>query len=264
MKNKYIMIGELSKLTGVNAKSLRYYEKIGVLIPAFIDPENDYRYYAYSQIQLVYSIQFYVEMGIPLSELHRFINKKTGRINFKEQISYGIEIAQKKQQKIQQQIEHAKILCKEIDRADKVRFSMNGITSEIPQKSCAVNPIESSVSTSKFYHEMLQMLNDLNKASISIECEMGLLRIEENETVQNYIFISIQPQKDFSNCPFKIINFPAQTYNCKKANLEKENDELNLVAMLPEKHPHYAFFIESMASDFDYHFPDFELRWTLD
>ena len=39
-----ISIGDLSKLTGVNIKSLRYYEKIGVLLPAYVDPDSRYRY----------------------------------------------------------------------------------------------------------------------------------------------------------------------------------------------------------------------------
>ena len=43
-KKRLFSIGKLSKLTGVHVQSLRYYETIGILKPAYIDPESNYRY----------------------------------------------------------------------------------------------------------------------------------------------------------------------------------------------------------------------------
>ncbi len=40
-------IGKLAKLTGVHIQSLRYYETIGILRPAMIDPDSGYRYYTF-------------------------------------------------------------------------------------------------------------------------------------------------------------------------------------------------------------------------
>lgn len=42
----YLTIGEFAKLHNVNQKSLRYYEQIGALVPAWTDPSTGYRYYA--------------------------------------------------------------------------------------------------------------------------------------------------------------------------------------------------------------------------
>ena len=41
---KYFTIGEISKMKGVGIKSLRYYDKVGVLKPAYINQETGYRY----------------------------------------------------------------------------------------------------------------------------------------------------------------------------------------------------------------------------
>ncbi len=46
-KKRLFSIGKLSKLTGVHVQSLRYYETIGILKPAYIDPESHYRYYTF-------------------------------------------------------------------------------------------------------------------------------------------------------------------------------------------------------------------------
>lgn len=38
-------IGEFSKIVGLTIKALRYYEEVGILIPAQVDEVNNYRYY---------------------------------------------------------------------------------------------------------------------------------------------------------------------------------------------------------------------------
>ncbi|WP_334077402.1 helix-turn-helix domain-containing protein [Paenibacillus sanfengchensis] len=50
MENKtYFSIGEVSNIKNVTIKALRYYHKIGLLIPAYTNPDNGYRYYTMNQ-----------------------------------------------------------------------------------------------------------------------------------------------------------------------------------------------------------------------
>ena len=57
MKN-YFLISEFAKLRGININSLRYYEKLGILKPAYIDENTNYRYYSVEQISLLNKIIF--------------------------------------------------------------------------------------------------------------------------------------------------------------------------------------------------------------
>ena len=41
---KRYTIGEISHITGVSKDTLRYYDRIGVFKPEYVDPENQYRY----------------------------------------------------------------------------------------------------------------------------------------------------------------------------------------------------------------------------
>ena len=43
-------IGDFSKMSKTTIKTLRYYEKEGLLRPIFIDPNTSYRYYESSQL----------------------------------------------------------------------------------------------------------------------------------------------------------------------------------------------------------------------
>ena len=39
-------IGEMSKLFGINIRTLRYYDSIGLLRTEYTDPDTGYRYYS--------------------------------------------------------------------------------------------------------------------------------------------------------------------------------------------------------------------------
>lgn len=69
MKNELLSIGEVSRMKGVSHKSLRYYEQLGILTPAYIDPSSGYRYYAMNQMIVVDVIITCIELGIPLKTL---------------------------------------------------------------------------------------------------------------------------------------------------------------------------------------------------
>lgn len=45
-KENLLSIGALSKQTGVHIKSLRYYDSLGILRPAYVDSSSGYRYYS--------------------------------------------------------------------------------------------------------------------------------------------------------------------------------------------------------------------------
>ena len=49
MKKIFFTIGEVSEIKGITKKALRFYEKIGLLKPHHINPENGYRFYSWEQ-----------------------------------------------------------------------------------------------------------------------------------------------------------------------------------------------------------------------
>lgn len=61
-------IGEAAAMTGVSIRTLRYYDKIGLLKPAEIS-EAGYRYYTEREISLLQQILFYRELEFPLEDI---------------------------------------------------------------------------------------------------------------------------------------------------------------------------------------------------
>ena len=49
-------IGELSKYQNISKQTLIFYDKIGLFKPAYVDPNNGYRYYSSQQIDYLDTI----------------------------------------------------------------------------------------------------------------------------------------------------------------------------------------------------------------
>lgn len=71
----YLTIGDFAKLRNVDRKSLRYYERIGSLIPAYTDPQTNYRYYKLEQLVDLDTILLCLELGIPLKQAANYKNQ---------------------------------------------------------------------------------------------------------------------------------------------------------------------------------------------
>lgn len=64
-------ISQLSKLSGVSARTLRYYDEINLLHPSRTN-EAGYRFYGDKEVNLLQQILFYRERGLSLEKI-RFI-----------------------------------------------------------------------------------------------------------------------------------------------------------------------------------------------
>ena len=107
MKN-FLSIGEVGKIEGVSAKSLRYYERLGILVPAYINPETGYRYYTVDQLLIVDLITICVETGIPLKNLQKYITDQQ-TINIQHLLVEGEEMIDQKIDKLKKQNNFSRI-----------------------------------------------------------------------------------------------------------------------------------------------------------
>lgn len=62
-------IGEVAGILGISVQTLRHYSKIGLLEPAYINPETGYRYYSYIQLSLIDRIRYLQNFGLSLKEI---------------------------------------------------------------------------------------------------------------------------------------------------------------------------------------------------
>ena len=61
-------IKELSELAGISARTLRYYDEIGLLKPSGVN-DAGYRYYGEREVESLQQILFYRERGFELKTI---------------------------------------------------------------------------------------------------------------------------------------------------------------------------------------------------
>ena len=66
-------IGQFSVMFQLNKKTLRYYDDIGLFKPAFVDENNQYRYYNENQIAVMKEIVRLKDIGIPLDLIGKIL-----------------------------------------------------------------------------------------------------------------------------------------------------------------------------------------------
>ena len=64
-----LKIGDFSKLSHLTIKTLRFYEKEGLLKPASVDEWNNYRFYETSQLETAAKIRSYRQLGLSVEEI---------------------------------------------------------------------------------------------------------------------------------------------------------------------------------------------------
>jgi DNA-binding transcriptional MerR regulator len=99
-------VNKLAHISGVSIRTLRFYDEIGLLKPAYYG-DNNYRYYEEEQLLMLQQILFYRELGVALGEIQRVINSD----NFSK-----IETLASHRQALTGDIERKQQLIETIDR----------------------------------------------------------------------------------------------------------------------------------------------------
>ena len=73
MASTYYRIGEVSRATGISKDTLHFYDRIGLLVPDHIDPENQYRYYSLRNLWQLDIITTCRKLDIPLDLVRQIL-----------------------------------------------------------------------------------------------------------------------------------------------------------------------------------------------
>jgi len=92
-----LKIGEFSRLSQVTVKTLHYYDELGLIKPAHIDPATSYRFYTIQQLPRIHRIMALKELGLSLEQIGLMLDDEMST----EQIRGMLRL---KQAEIQQQM----------------------------------------------------------------------------------------------------------------------------------------------------------------
>jgi len=210
-KNNLLSIGDMAKLTGASIKSLRYYEQINILKPAYIDPDSKYRYYTFNQVILAGIIRACIEFDIPLKKLAEFVDSDD-TVNFKKLLSYGKENAKKKIKAMEKGLKFIDIIEREIDQAGQHKIGQI-YSREMTEKFYYVKPCGNTTKEIDQLEIIMEIL-DLPFAEEELDeiNEYGFLCEYASNGINYYTFIQLPGYIANEN----IITIPAGVYFCRQ------------------------------------------------
>ena len=108
-------IGDVSKMFGLSVQTLRYYERIELLVPKTRSPDSGYRYYAWDQFERLRFILYLKDLGLSLKEIGHQLAEQRGveyiklLENYSDCLKKRIQSDIKLQQHIEQKIASMKL-----------------------------------------------------------------------------------------------------------------------------------------------------------
>ena len=103
-------VKKLATLSGISVRTLRFYDTIGLLKPAYYG-DNNYRYYEEEQVLMLQQILFYRELNCSLTDIQKIIssddfNKIDALIYHKQALAQSLDRTKKLIKTIDQTIAH--------------------------------------------------------------------------------------------------------------------------------------------------------------
>lgn len=227
MKNLF-SIGEVSKIKGITIKALRYYQKVGILSPKYIDESTGYRYYSIEQFVYIDIIKACRELGTSIKELQD-IFKKCDMENL-------IEFLDKKRSEAEENIIKMKEIIKNIDTLkDGVEHSKDILLKEdieiknFKERYIVIAPCSESGDLKEllYFSNLNKIIKDNN---IDITMEQGIIYdvLKEDQVKPKYVFRVIKDTKNIKENDF-IKKLPRGDYLTLSYKKENESERVKKI-----------------------------------
>ncbi|MDB7979973.1 MerR family transcriptional regulator [Faecalicoccus pleomorphus] len=139
--------GQFAKLANVTERTIRYYDKIGLLKPSFV-MDNGYRRYTQSDLLKLQKILSLKHMGFSLEEIYPMVSKEQ---NIKESFSMQIDL-------LDSQIKHLQV----------IRDSMESFVQNVDEKNIDWNQIISLLQMFDIESSIVEQYKNSNNLNVRI------------------------------------------------------------------------------------------------
>ncbi len=241
---KYLSIGDVVKMKGVSHRSLRHYDEIGILVPAYVNEETGYRYYSKNQMLILDIITLCVSFGIPLKQFKTYVSPQAPlqesaniSIDIQKLINDAQEKALEAQRKMHQNIYFLNSVAEHL-----AQFKENTKQGRVYSKSIAERffltlpaPLSSVTSDSGNWQEYLTNMTKLYDIALKnhffLSVNQGFCISTHNNTKAHY-FVEI---KEAEICDVPHIIIPQGNFTCEIF----EETDLNAALNKYTAHEHY-------------------------
>lgn len=167
----YFTIGEISKFFNISIKTLRYYDEIGLLKPAYINQENKYRYYSIEQFMKIDLIKYFKITGMSLDVIKDILNSECSI----ELVMNNIKI---QSSKLEEKINELTIVKNYLDNlenniSENIRYGLNEVFIKYNEERIFMNYDIVSNNTEELDLNLRDIILDLENRQNEVYVQMG-------------------------------------------------------------------------------------------
>ncbi len=227
--NHYFLISEFAKLRGININSLRYYEKLGILKPAYVDEKTNYRYYSAEQLPLLNKIILCIQLGISLKEMAAYMDEN-GNLQSQKLLEQGRIVAQKRIREMENNLKYIESSLKNIEENKKFTGRKGIYFRHFDErKIITTDYYTGELDIKKMVSKVSEIYKTAQKNELFPILPAGqILELDENGTISIRFFLEVL------NCQneYPMIEIlPAGEYSCVQTEL---SPEINFVKLIRE------------------------------
>ena len=243
----YFLISEFAKLRDININSLRYYEQIGVLKPAYIDEKTGYRYYSSEQLVLLNKIILCIQLGISLKEMATYIDEN-GDLQSQKLLEQGKVVAQNRIREMENNLKYIEKSLKNIEENKKFAGREGLYYREFEERKVITTDVfEGNLDVKRVASEVSKLYKIAQKNEFFPVLPAGqLLEIDKSGNLKVRFFLEVL------NCQIEhpmVETLAAGEYSCLQIELEPETDVMKLVRNNWSYEEHISFVIENIMSE---------------
>lgn len=258
-----LTIGKLSELSGVHVKALRYYDRIGILPPTYLNEENGYRYYSEEHIYLVEIIKLCAELSIPLKELKDFIAVNGSIENISELADIGIAKVRQRILEFQKNLAFLEEMKKEIQRSVDLDNNNDLTIIEVPETDYWLEPYEGALGDLNYHQLMKNTLGKVDEAGLKASYQTGIAKLFDKGAYHNYLFIALKDSAE--NLLFNSVRrVPTAFYQTRLTTETQVNNTKEWFPdLFADDYEKVIFLLETITVQMDHSIPRFEIRCSL-
>lgn len=218
-----LSIGEVAKIRNVNVQSLRYYEKLGILIPAYINPDTGYRYYSLEQIMILDTIILCIDLGIPLKDLKNYVDGDD-QLEFERLLRDGKKLATQKIKKIESNLNSIDRTLQHINAQKSFSGREGYYTRFIFERYVITVPCEPQMSAKTYEKKLSQLFYTAKEKKLQASFPHGIIFTYQNgQCSDSKMFLEVLPSNSEA-----VEKLEEGNYLCVQESREAHSDPLEI------------------------------------
>lgn len=213
-------IGEFAELGGVTTKTLRFYDEIGLLRPAAVNPRTRYRHYLPAQLNDLAAILALKDLGLSLVDIHSAVGK-SGLLHNRRRVLENLK------KKIEQSMREAAQSLQWIDAALEELNRPSAMNPVVVKRQPAARIASIRAKVNK-YEDIVQIEAELLRAvpESSIGNIRGVLwhKCADSGALEGEPFVELK-REIMQKSLFQVRELPAITAACAYSGLDENSAE---------------------------------------